>query len=92
MSLGVIFEGYGVQMTPRNSAVWNPVGKASILILWEELRIRMGSLNLRAFLFSLGILQHFALRSIVHLMAAILIFIKLQLNQLPLASDLDWST
>ena len=45
--------------------------------------------NLRAFLFSCGILQYFALSYIVHLMAAMLIFIKLQLNQLPLASDLD---
>ena len=33
-----------------------------------------------------------ALSYIVHLMAAMLIFIKLQLNQLPLASDLDLST
>ena len=54
-------------MTPRHPVVLNPVGKASILILSEELRIRMGSLNLRAFLFSLGILQHFAFSSIVHL-------------------------
>ena len=29
-------------MTPWHLAVLNPVGKASIPILWEELRIRMG--------------------------------------------------
>ena len=41
---------------------------------------------------TIGILQNCALSYIVHLMAAMLIFIKLQLNQLPLASDLDWCT
>ena len=50
------------------------------------MRIRMGSLY-QSLLVLVG--DSTALSSIVHLMAAILIFIKLQLNQLPLASDLD---
>ena len=48
-----------------------------------------GQLKSQSLLVLIGDYTALALSSIVHLMAAILILIKLQLNQLPLASDLD---